>query len=409
MKRFGKVFILSSLGLLSGMAQGFEHTKTLPKGIRSVIFRTVHTELNEKTNGSGVKESLEKPLNKDYKFSDAMKNDSETKKNRNRAYLAKEGFNEDDPLGRMNADLTGQVTVFAPIVSYGLSEKFTLAIAIPIYRASMDVELGFEPSEEAQGFLNSLAEPHSNKASIARDQGQKLNDAVGELNQKLADNGFKQLGYWSETGLGDMTLAGKYRFFETSFLKIATTTGAVLPTGRTDDPDNLTDIPFGDGTWDIFSSLSFDQPIGAGFFFNQYGKYTYQAPARRSVRLETDDEAIEVDKRFVDYKMGDKVDAGISLQWESQNGMGAGLGYTYYRKLGDDYKVDPDVVENELEENTDQFATHAEAKVSFSGVPAYRSGAIPVPFSTGIEYKRHLSSINMPVSDLVTFDMAVYF
>src|SRR5690606_17376716 len=213
--------------------------------------------------------------------------------------------------GSFTADLKGRVEVTAPIFAYGISDDLTVGFAVPIYRAATAVEVGFTPNATAQAFLDALASPENNQTESAREAGMKLNAAVDELNAKLAANGYRELEDWKAQGLGDTTVLAKYRFYNKRGVGMAVANGAVLPTGRTDDPDILTDIPFGDGQWDVFSQFIVDEEVGLGVRFNQYVKYTHQLPGDKIVREVEPDEQIEVRKERAQYKLGDKVDAGV--------------------------------------------------------------------------------------------------
>ena len=58
---------------------------------------------------------------------------------------------------------------------------------------------------------------------------------------------YEELGAWNQTGWGDSTVALKTIDVNGTYFKMAHTAGFVAPTGRTDSPSILTDLPFGDG------------------------------------------------------------------------------------------------------------------------------------------------------------------
>jgi hypothetical protein len=203
-------------------------------------------------------------------------------------------------------------------------------------------------------------------------------------------------------------LAAKHLFYKREHLASAVTAGAVLPTGRTDDPDNLTDLPFGDGQTDYFAGVIVDEPVAHGLFFNQYLKYIYQSPSRKTIRLKTDAEPIEVPKQKVGYKLGDKVEAGVSIQSEPDFGLIAGLGADVQRKYMDRYDTEADV-RKEIEKETDQQAYYGSARLGYSTVPAFSRGEFKVPANVSIEYRRPLQSRFTPAADLTQIDLNIYF
>ncbi len=402
---------IAALGvaLLAPNALAFENAKVLPQGVRNVDMRSVTTDVEEKTDDSGSRQPLSKPLAQDLTFGKIAKGEDELKANQLRAFLLSNGFKEDDVVGSFTADLKGHISVFAPIMSYGVTDDFTLAIAVPYYKAQTSIQVGFKPNATAQAFLNSLAATQNNQTASARDAGDKLNKAVARLNTKLADNGYRDLEDWQGQGLGDITLAGKMRVYQAKRLEVASTNGLVLPTGKTDDPNVLNDLAFGDGQTDLFSQLSLDQPLNFGFRLNEFGKYTVQLPGKKTVREVTPDESIEVDETNTNFKLGDKVDAGTALTFEPAIGLMAGVGYSYFHKFGDTYREVAFDTKHMLEAHSEQTAQNAEAMLGFSTVQAYQAGTFAAPMDLKLSYTRQYQSRNMPVTDLGQLDFNLYF
>lgn len=409
MKLIATATILSSICSYSAIAVAFENTKVLPPSIRSINIRSIETNISNKTDQAGKPTPLAQPLNQDLTFAKMVKSESALKSAQLNAFLTSNGFADSDVVGTFNADLKARVKVTAPIVSYGITDKLTLAAAFPFYQAQTAVDVGFAPTAKAQLFLNSLARTENNQTASAREIGDKLNRAVERLNQKLLDNGFRNLQNWDDRGLGDVTIAAKYRAFGSETLGLATTSGLVLPTGRTDNPDILNDLAFGDGQTDVFAQVAVDEFLGNGITFNQYLKYTEQLAGKKQVRLVTEEEKIEVEKANAEFKLGSKSEAGVSLQWEPTFGLVTGIGYSQSKKLGDDYRGVPDETASVLEARTDQEAKHSIVELGYSTVPLFRAKQFPVPVETKFSYTHQISSRNTPESDLAQIDFSLFF
>lgn len=398
------------IGLLPvRQAFAFEDSKVMPKGVRRLSLRTLTSNISEKTDSSGQRAELAKPLEKDLTFRDVLKNEKDpVKKELTLGFMGYEKFAESDAVGTFSADLKGRVTVVAPIFSYGLTEKVTLAAAMPIYDMAMSVGMGFNANANGQRFIDSLAGDYNNQTASARDAGEKINNAVNRLNDKLRDNGYRSISSWRGRGAGDLQLLSKARLVDLPQVRGALTAGVVVPTGRTDDPDNLIDKGFGDGQWDGILGAAVDEPIGTtGLTLNQYAKYTVQLPSQKMVRKVTETETIEVPKERVRYKLGDKLEAGASLQSETEIGLVSGVGYNFYRKPSDVYRAGESSAV--LARNTAEQLHQAEIEVGYSGIPAFRRKEIPVPFETRLNYKHQLASRNMPVTHFVQLDTSVFF
>src|SRR5690606_22186853 len=199
------------------------------------------------------------------------------------AILKTYGIAEDESVGDIKADMKGRIDVFAPSFSYGVTDRLSVGFVVPFYYAQTNVALGFVPKAAAENFVGLLAKPEMGQTAKAHEAVDAINGVTETLNQKLANSGYSKLGYWSGNGLGDIQVKAKYQAFKNNRLRAATTFGFAAPTGRTDDPDILSDVGFGDGTWDIIAGAGFDQLIGGPFFLNQYVMYTAQLPASREV------------------------------------------------------------------------------------------------------------------------------
>ncbi len=402
------ILLLVALGAVH--ASAFESTAVLPKGKRNLQLKFVDTHLRDKSDDGGETVPLSEPLSKELTFARALRGEkSLIKRSMLESAMLLGEFGTDDSLGRFSADLRGHVQVSAPIIAYGLTERLTLAVAIPYYRTATDIEVGFKESATAKAFLASLHEDDRRQFGAAQTAFAKIDGAVFELNKKLRDNGYQELGPWQEEGFGDLTLAAKYLARDEKFHKLSVTAGLVAPTGRVDDPNILTDIGFGDGTWDLAGTLTNDLPFGEEWVWNQYAKYAYQFSAQRDIRLVTEEEPIEGEIERTNYKLGDKINTGTSMNYVPGFGLLVGLAYEYYHKYGDKYQVKDSWVADKYAKDTFQLSHRGELLLGYSSVPAFRRGETPVPFKANLFYSRHLRSLSMPNNDLLGFDASVFF
>jgi len=390
-------------------SQAFETAKTLPQGVRNLNIRTVNTQIESKTDGSGNALPLAEPLKQDLTFEKIAHGDSPIKAKQLKAFLLINGFNEGQSVGTFAADLNGSLNVTAPIFAYGWTDDFSIAIAVPYYQAATSINVGFKANSTGQEFLNSLASPQNNQAGLAHEAGIKLNNAVSELNVQLDENGYGKLEDWQDSGIGDITLATKQRLINRPAFALATANGLVLPTGRVDDLDLLQDIGFGDGQTDFFSQWIFEQTLPSKINFAQHAKYTVQLPDSKNVRYVEEDEVIAVRSGVTRFKLGDKIDAGLSMTWTPDSGFVSGIGYNYFKKFGDIYRELPEYSKLILERDTVQTSHVAEFGIGYSTLPAYLRGDFAAPFEVKLSYLKQLRSANLPVTDLAQFDMNLFF
>ncbi|RZA21566.1 MAG: hypothetical protein EOP10_16490 [Proteobacteria bacterium] len=403
------VKILGLALLACNTAYAFESTKVLPKGVRNLDIRSLYTQTSKKTDLHGDEVSLAVDLYKPLKFSNILQGEEGLKRTQLNAFMIARGFKETDTVGNFRASLNAQINVWAPVLAWGITDKITLAGAMPYYSTSTDINVGFRSNEGGDALLRAFEDPAVNYYYAAVEASDKFANAVGRLNERLEKNGYEPLDSWNQSGWGDFTLAAKALVQEGPVLRTSTTFGFNAPTGRTDNPNILSDLPYGDGQWDLFAQLTLDQIISKNFFINQFVKYTNQLPDRKEMRWKTFDETVEATRHQTDFKLGDKVDAGISFQYEQDSGLNAGLGGLYYRKFGDRYDVDIVDVKNELKRATDQNALYWQARLGYSTVEAYRRKEFALPMSATIEYRKQYESQNLAVTDFTQIDLNLFF
>jgi hypothetical protein len=391
------------------LAYSFEHTRVLPKGVRNINIRNVQTDLAFKTDAGGRATPLASPLHQELTFKKIAKDETPIRAEQLKGFLLSHEFSLDEGIGAFTADLKGRLAVTAPIISFGLTDSTTLALAVPYYQAQTDINVGFLPNERAKAFLAALSKTENNQIASAREAAMKLNNAVERLNNKLVDHDFKKLDTWKASGVGDVTIAAKTRAISEDIFAVSTTFGVVAPTGRVDDPDVLTDMAFGDGQWDTFGQIAVDELLPAHFSWNQFAKYTVQLSGKKNVRQVTSDEKIEVEKKQLPFKLGDRIEAGSSLVWEPRFGLTTGVGLGYMHKFSDRYEIVDEYVKAELEKNTEISAQTTEWSIGYSTVPLYQSGLVPVPFEVKLTETRQLQSRNNPITDLIQVDMSLFF
>jgi hypothetical protein len=396
-------------GIASINATAFETTKVMPRGIRSLIFKSLTTSINDKTDSQGVPHPLAEPLEKPATFKDMIKETTGTKKLLLRA-LIHDKFANQDSVGAYSSEMKGNLSAFIPIFSYGMTDNLTFAVAVPFYHAKMGVKIGYTPSENAVKFKKLLLDENTKSTAKAQEFTDKMNHAVRELNNKLHQHGYASLDNWEGSGTGDTNLVAKYHMFTRGAFSMASSTGLILPTGRVQDPDVLMSMPFGDGIFAAFYELISDEDLGHGFFLNQFAKFTYQKADHRHLRVKSEEDPIEVGKEDVSFKLGNKIDMGTSIQYDAPFGLLAGLGFTYSKKYADRYRLqDYYASEQEWEKDTGQMSDYIETKIGYSSIPAVLRKQFLLPIMIYAEYKKQIKSVNTAKNDLFSIDMAFFF
>jgi len=161
------------------------------------------------------------------------------------------------------------ILAFAP--AYGVTDRLTIGAEIPYYwvHNNVNASVNSGPGSSANVGLRTgpgvgvpcglpiavLPLGCPNTRRITTDDVQQI---LGPGLPGITGFGFKPIKDFSADGFGDITLAAKYQFVRTEDWRFAATGGVRFPTGRQDDPDNLTDIPWSTGAYTLLARLHND-------------------------------------------------------------------------------------------------------------------------------------------------------
>src|SRR5690606_21301949 len=132
--------------------------------------------------------------------------------------------------------------------------------------------------------------------------------------------GYKPIGNWHGKGFGDLETGLMINAIDKGTWGLLVYPGVVLPTGRVDDADNLQDLGFGDGQFDIFGEVAsayvFDETLTLGTTF----RYTYQAPTNKELRVpDSADLSVSSQTGNFDVKYGDRFDFMLNTTYHMNN------------------------------------------------------------------------------------------
>ncbi|MEY4630512.1 MAG: hypothetical protein RIQ81_632 [Pseudomonadota bacterium] len=397
----------------ASQAAAVEHTRTLPRGRFNLNLRSVATDIAHKTGSSGAREGLAAPLERDLTFNDVLRNQgalSAVRAAKVEGFMLANDFAREDSLGKFSASAKASVRATAPVLAYGVTDRFTVAAGAPYINARSAISVAFTRSGTAGDFIARLSDPANNQLEAALELEQKLSDAPAELNRELVNYGVAPLGEWQGSGWGDTTLATKWRAWESGPLSFAATAGHILATGAPDDPRIMTDVPFGDGQSDTFIQGTAAQEFVRGMTVSETLKYTYQHEGRREVFRGMDPEDLEAGTVMARFKPGDRIDAALGCAWNHVTGMNAAAGWQVSRKWSDRYYDEDDGRRLEkLAAGTDQTLHVAELVAGFSTVEGFLRGDYVAPAEISLAVQRQISSRNAMESDLYEMSASLFF
>jgi hypothetical protein len=274
MNIFKLIKITISLAMLSEAAQA----QMLPKGIGAVYVGnrqyssgTPYFDVNGKP--TTLSERFDMNYNGSFLRSGTAGTDLKSLYDNIRAFEAAKSTQEptladDLQLGIQKAQV--DVSFDAKILGfgYGLNERWTLLLGVPIMRATIAADIDVTGANNALMIKNRLGDAAFDELKDGLDQASRINRMT--ILSKIQDEyAYKDISYWEYYGLGDILIGGRTNWnFATAkkpTYSLMLTTYLSLPTGPQYDPDALAQVPVSRGftaldvtsdhkfKWDLFT------------------------------------------------------------------------------------------------------------------------------------------------------------
>lgn len=391
-----------------------ETAQVLPSGVRNPRFKNLFMSVEDKFNGAGAVEPLGQKLNKRVSWGDILQTQAtEFDRNMIRGVLADSDNGVSDPTDEGSPGFTtGQVNTFAdvkvPVLAWGLSERWTLALAVPVMKVDISAATGFSRSEDGQKFIDAVCETNPEKCN---DAARKLNDAV---NQKLTRLGYEPVRSRTVSGVGDLKLVNKYLVHHSARDQVALRGELTLPTGTAPNADQAVDVPTGDGQWDVGAGVIWDHRFYGDLRWNTYAGYTAQLPDRLARRLPASaTDSLSADKETLKRDLGDVVSAGTSMTLDfPSTGLSVGAGYGYQSLAQTTFQGSAFASERYrwLEAETPAQRLHSATVMGgFSTIEWYKQKRFALPMQANMAYSRPLAGVNTTRNDVVSAEVVLFF
>ena len=406
-----------ALSIPSLLNQAMADTEVLPAGARALVFKLTTAEvpgsygLSGQTQDFSVRETLGvnviQSISPDVKKAYQQLHDL--------APQAAEAIS----LGKidMTPEIKVKATTFA--LAWGLTDRIMIAAGVPIMKGDVAVHGGFITSDSIKNAATALRNIDGtadvkNRANALAQALEQLPTVSGENVQSVIVNdfGYKPVGSWTGSGIGDVQLFLQAKTYDGDFYKNGAKIGSVLPTGRTKDPDNLVDIPFGNGYFSPFV-----ESIHDFYFWKEYlvlsvtGRYEYAMPASRTYRLSpSTDFPLTSMKEDIPYKPGNVWSASAELSTKLFNSFSIASSYTIKTKAKDSISgTSPTYNYSILEYKTDYQSREVEAGISYSTVDLFLKKKFAVPFKVGFSVTRVVAGRNTEQVNTSNLNFEMYF
>jgi hypothetical protein len=298
-------------------------------------------------------------------------------------------------------------------LQYGITDRLSAGFHIPYYWADnlVNANLNSGPGSSANVGLNPLfGRPGQPPLIPIKLGGRPLSTA--DVQQLLGPGlpgipgfGFKPIKTWSGEDLGDIEGGLKYQYLRTADWRLAASIGARFPTGRDDDPDDLTDIQFGQGAYAVLLRLHHDymlsnlwrEPGARGtperlqpgdLLLDATLRFDWVLPIHATRRVPSDvNNPITANRErvFIDY--GDRFDVEVSAKYGLTRSLSASALYRYRFKTADEVSGHRHLQYQTLEKDTDAREHVLIVGLTFSTLSWYAEKKFPVPLTASVYYR----------------------
>jgi hypothetical protein len=385
-----------------------DSANVLPKGVRSIRVVSFTTEVTSRYDGSYSVVPLADKFNKPLKWNDFYKAQKGNERTQLGAFVKSQNQSLDTKIGDLQGYAATRVTATIPLIAYGITDRLTAAIAVPIFYSNLHVVDGWSPNGNFTNSLNYLA-THGRLGKVL-DTQPKIQDVV---NYEAQTKGYKPLQDESATEMGDTIVALKYQLKKTEKFAWSLSPRVVIPTGRAPDPDKIVDVPPGTGAWDVGLGTTADYYLTGHLILSGSVGYLSQLPTTTTKRLPVSpDDTLSADRDTGVYQdLGDVASSSLGARYAFSSGWGLGGGFAAQYKQRDLYlggRYDAERY-SFLSDDTEQTLVAAQAAASYSTLPLFKAHRFPVPLEGVINYASVFAGRNVSKISLVSLEFAMFF
>jgi hypothetical protein len=330
-------------------------------------------------------------------------------------------------LGDTKASFDYDITILYLGVAYGITDRLSAGVRLPYWWLTNTVKasLNSGPGSSANVGLNPFFGRPQQPPLIPLARGgvplttEDVQQLLGPGLPGIPGFGFQRFGSFSDHGIGDLEAGFRYQYLRTDAWLSAFTGGARFPTGRVDDPDNLTDYAFGSGAYALLfrvhndfalSSLwkgtqdaAAEEALGGRapgtapgtVILNSTIRYDLVLPDKQVVRVPDNvNNPLTANKENVSRDLGDIVEFELSAKYNVLTGFTFSPLYKYGFKLRDHVSGKKGFAYGSLAEESASTEHIFIVTIAYSTFPLYLQKKFPLPVTTSLSYRNRFAGSN---------------
>jgi hypothetical protein len=318
-------------------------------------------------------------------------------------------------VGNSVVSIEYEFNLFDFYIERGITDRLSVGVKVPYWNVKNDVTAELDSSSATVGknpFIPGGVAPVYVPGTTVPFPGTERFTTDDVQNMLVQEYGYKRIGSWSGSGLSDIEVGARYQYLKTEKWRLAFTGGVRLPTGETDDPDDLMDYALGSGAWGLLFYFNNDYTGIKNTILNLTLKYDLILPDKEEVRVPEDVNQPIVpieNKEEVDRDIGDIIEINASARYQFLKGSSVYLEYLYAHKFKDSVSGNKGLAYDQLEAESDRIEHVFKIGLGYSTIPLYQEKKFPVPLTVDILYRNRFAGKNALKSDYIGIGLAVFF
>lgn len=409
---------------MAARSAALEDVQLLPKGVRALMYRQgMISEIGNRYASNYQLASIQYRTSRRIDSSMIQEINPEFKELVEIMNQEFPGYNLGDKvyLGDLIIEGEPEIDFQAPIFAIGVTDRYTLGLAIPILRFRANIRARVEGQNNIAQIKAAMPSQHQNYRGEQKSFSERLDDAYRQLEesanlgakveQLCAQKSLRCLGSFEQNAIGDVQLIHRYLIHQDPSWALMFRSHMNLPTGPEDDPDNLVDLP-------IFHRSFFDNMLVSQYRLGQWRMhnslgYVFQVPdqIRRRVPRSAADLLPDQDRtERLSRKIGDtfKYQFNAFYQWNEDFSVAAGLQKEWKASdrlrgqfLDRDYSL--------LEQNTDAEFLRLEMGLIYTTIQSFLKKQFPIPLAVTYNFSDIVTGRNVERQSMHEFNLAVMF
>lgn len=289
------------------------------------------------------------------------------------------------------------------ILGYGLRDDLTLGFIFPFVKTQSQVDFNVSGGNTgfSTAFNPNLPIGPTNFPFAPVGAGAVAPLGTAGVKQLLSNPafgyGYAPIGNSQSSGLSDSTAGLLWRFHKDEKSSAILGAGVRFGIAKAANPDNLSEVPIGDGSHYFRLRMEYFRDLGKDFDAHLLGESFTSVADRADMRVPQNGQLLATanSRESLQRKMGNfqEYDAELGHRWGAWR---VAVTQHLYIKGKDSYTSDKGTNTSALEANTNVRADQYRVSLGWSGIDAWRQAKIPLPLIIKLEMQDTYGGRNFP-------------